>query len=257
MSKAEVLEYSNILLNRWSLLMLRAFLTLGLLTLLFWLIKPKWVHQFRIHQPQHKKGLWQEEIARTVMALSFYSLPLFTIIYSQKSWGYTKMYTNINDYGVTYFVFSIFIFALFNDAWFYWTHRLMHKNRFLKKSHSVHHRSYNTNPFSSFSFDIVESFINIIPFWILVMLIPWHPLAVLTFSILSMLYIGYIHLGYDFYLSYRVNHSILKWFYSSTHHARHHQNFNGNYSLYFTFWDKIMGTELLESTSREEVRNTL
>jgi len=29
-----------------------------------------------------------------------------------------------------------------------------------------------------------------------------------------------------------------------THHDMHHQNFKGNFGLYFTWWDRIMGTEL-------------
>lgn len=30
---------------------------------------------------------------------------------------------------------------------------------------------------------------------------------------------------------------------TSTHHNIHHSKFNGNYGLYFRFWDKMMGTE--------------
>ena len=30
---------------------------------------------------------------------------------------------------------------------------------------------------------------------------------------------------------------------TTTHHDMHHQKFNGNYGLYFTWWDRWMGTE--------------
>jgi sterol desaturase/sphingolipid hydroxylase (fatty acid hydroxylase superfamily) len=33
---------------------------------------------------------------------------------------------------------------------------------------------------------------------------------------------------------------------TTTHHDMHHQQFNGNYGLYFTWWDRWMGTEFPE-----------
>lgn len=33
-------------------------------------------------------------------------------------------------------------------------------------------------------------------------------------------------------------------FTTTTHHDMHHQKFSGNYGLYFTWWDRWMGTEL-------------
>ena len=33
-----------------------------------------------------------------------------------------------------------------------------------------------------------------------------------------------------------------KWINTSVSHNQHHQYFKGNYSLYFTFWDRMMGT---------------
>jgi sterol desaturase/sphingolipid hydroxylase (fatty acid hydroxylase superfamily) len=37
---------------------------------------------------------------------------------------------------------------------------------------------------------------------------------------------------------------------TSTHHNMHHQLFNGNYALYFTWWDKWMGTEFKDYEKR-------
>ena len=33
-----------------------------------------------------------------------------------------------------------------------------------------------------------------------------------------------------------------KWINTSVNHNLHHQYFKGNYGLYFTFWDRMMGT---------------
>jgi len=34
---------------------------------------------------------------------------------------------------------------------------------------------------------------------------------------------------------------------SAAHHNLHHQHYDCNYSLYFRFWDRLMGTDRLES----------
>ncbi len=238
------LFYSEMILNRWALLMVRALLILGPMVLIFWILKPTWTHRFRIHQPREAKNLWKEEWPRAVLSLSLYMLPVFCVAFAAKEFGYSKVYLDINEYGMGYFIGSIFVFAFFIDTWFYWAHRLMHTNEFLKKVHNVHHRSYNVTPVTSYSFNIVEGVINMMPYWVILFLIPWHPLALFIFSLFGIFYIGYIHLGYDFGYSWRRDHPILKWFYSSTHHSIHHQRYDGNFAVYFTFWDKLMGTEI-------------
>jgi sterol desaturase/sphingolipid hydroxylase (fatty acid hydroxylase superfamily) len=35
---------------------------------------------------------------------------------------------------------------------------------------------------------------------------------------------------------------VLGWLNRSTFHNDHHRLFRGNYGLYFTFWDRVMGT---------------
>jgi sterol desaturase/sphingolipid hydroxylase (fatty acid hydroxylase superfamily) len=32
------------------------------------------------------------------------------------------------------------------------------------------------------------------------------------------------------------------WHTTTTHHALHHKDFTSNYGLYFTFWDRLLGT---------------
>jgi sterol desaturase/sphingolipid hydroxylase (fatty acid hydroxylase superfamily) len=35
----------------------------------------------------------------------------------------------------------------------------------------------------------------------------------------------------------------LGWLTTATHHDLHHETFRWNYGLYFTWWDRLMGTE--------------
>ena len=46
---------------------------------------------------------------------------------------------------------------LFNDAWFYGWHRTLHHPALFRHVHVVHHRSVDVNPFTSYSFHVVEA----------------------------------------------------------------------------------------------------
>ena len=50
------------------------------------------------------------------------------------------------------------------------------------------------------------------------------------------------HLGYEIFPIGMNKHVLGKWINTSVNHNMHHKYFKGNYGLYFTFWDKIMGT---------------
>ena len=51
------------------------------------------------------------------------------------------------------------------------------------------------------------------------------------------------HLGYEIYPKGFNTHWLFRWKTPSTHHNMHHMKFNGNYGLYFTWWDRIFKTE--------------
>jgi sterol desaturase/sphingolipid hydroxylase (fatty acid hydroxylase superfamily) len=42
------------------------------------------------------------------------------------------------------------------------------------------------------------------------------------------------------------------WINATTHHDLHHSSFHHNYGLYFTWWDRLMGTE--HPAYREQLR---
>jgi sterol desaturase/sphingolipid hydroxylase (fatty acid hydroxylase superfamily) len=75
------------------------------------------------------------------------------VIYSLKSLGYTKIYTNISEYPKFFAYSGFFIFLLIDDTWFYWIHRLLHHPKIFRYVHKVHHNSIDVNPFTSLSLD--------------------------------------------------------------------------------------------------------
>jgi sterol desaturase/sphingolipid hydroxylase (fatty acid hydroxylase superfamily) len=110
--------------------------------------------------------------------------------------------------------------------------------------HSVHHKSVDVNPFSSYSFHAFEGFI--LGAWIIpaAMFLP-IPLSVLGIvQVIGLLNNVYSHLGYELLPAWWVKVPPFKWLAGSTFHNLHHTKLNGNYALFFRFWDQVLGTEV-------------
>lgn len=151
--------------------------------------------------------------------------------------GYTRVYPELHEYGYGYFAVSILLMLLLHDAYFYWTHRLLHTPYLFRFVHRVHHGHKSPTPWSAFSFHPIEALLSmgIIP--LIIFLIPWHHYALIVFATVMTLYDVYIHLGI------RIgNRRKLKWQNTTSDHDLHHQGVKANYGLYSTVWDHLMGT---------------
>jgi lathosterol oxidase len=234
----------SVYVERYTGAAFRGLIILGSLYLLFWLIKPKAFQKFRVQPPtnQNPKPLKEAFLTFTTYLVYAAASSLVFLIYMKT--GYIKAYNNVADMGWFYTIASFFVFLFYTDMMFYWSHFLMHRSRFLYKTHSYHHQFVNVTPWAAYAFHTGEAIINAAAFLILMLVVPWHPVVLLLFVIVSIAYNGYIHSGYDFTpLAWR-SHPVFKWLNSPTHHIYHHQKLNCNYSFLFTFWDKWMGTEV-------------
>jgi sterol desaturase/sphingolipid hydroxylase (fatty acid hydroxylase superfamily) len=106
----------------------------------------------------------------------------------------------------------------------------------------VHHKSTNPSPWTAYAFHPYEAVLEAIFIYIIVLLLPYHILTLVTFLIFMMCYNVYGHLGYELYPKNFHKTAFGKWMNTAVTHNQHHKNFNGNYGLYFLFWDRIMGT---------------
>ena len=126
-----------------------------------------------------------------------------------------------------------------HDTYFYWSHRLSHKFYHLK-IHHAHHKSRIPTAWTSFSFHPVEALLQAIIIPAMVFFIPVH-LSVLLIVLTIMTAFGLTnHLGYEIYPSFFERKLSLI---TARHHQVHHSHLSKNFGLYFTFWDKWMGTE--------------
>ncbi len=155
---------------------------------------------------------------------------------------YTQLYTRIDDFGTAYFFLSIPIILLLHDTYFYWTHRLMHHPEVFRYFHKVHHLSTNPSPWAAFAFHPLEAVVEAGIVVLVAFIMPVHPLAIALFLLIMMIYNVYGHLGYELYPKGFSRSRVGKWLNISLNHNQHHQYFQGNYGLYFLWWDRWMGT---------------
>ncbi|MGD9799362.1 MAG: sterol desaturase family protein, partial [Parvularculaceae bacterium] len=146
-----------------------------------------------------------------------------------------------------------------HDAWFYWTHRLIHDPRLFRRIHRTHHRSNYPTPFTAYSFDLGEAAINAAFVPLFALLIPVSFLAIGVFATHMILRNVVGHSGYELFPARRSGRPLFDFLTSVTHHDLHHAQAGWNYGLYFTFWDRLMGTEhpLYHEKFAEAVRKPL
>jgi ferredoxin len=128
----------------------------------------------------------------------------------------------------------------------------MHLPRFYKFFHKVHHESTDPSPLTAYAFHPSEAVVEQLMHVVLPFMLPLNFGVILAWQMFSQLNNVLHHLGYEVYPKGWVKFPLLKYKAASTHHNMHHQLFNGNYSLYFTWWDKWMGTEFKDYETRHE-----
>ncbi len=189
----------------------------------------------------------------TILIFALVSLILFT---HPKVAPHTTRYTDIHQYGWAYYFLVFPLMFIMHDAYFYFTHRLMHHKRLFRWFHLVHHESVNPSPWAAYSFHPLEALVEVGIVVVFLFTIPIHRSHVLIFFLLMIIYNVYGHLGYELYPKGFNKSTIGKWMNTSVNHNQHHQYFKGNYGLYFLFWDRILGTLREDYDTRfEEVKS--
>ena len=135
---------------------------------------------------------------------------------------------------------------LFNDAWFYGWHRLLHHPRLFRHIHVVHHRSVDVNPFTSYSFHVVEAVL--LGAWVVpaAVLLPIPMASIAVLQALGLANNVMAHLGYEFLPAWLVKVPVLRFTNTATFHSLHHTRSRGNFGLHTRLWDRLFGTEIAD-----------
>jgi len=158
--------------------------------------------------------------------------------------GWLRVYLDISEYGWLYLPVSLFVLLFLHDTYFYFTHRAMHASPWMMRHlHAVHHYSVNPSPWAGFSFHPLEGIVQALIIPLLLLIVPTHPVVLLLFLIIMTVTGITNHLGYEIYWPGFAHNRITRYWINATHHSLHHKHFKCNYGLYFTFWDRWLGTE--------------
>lgn len=146
-------------------------------------------------------------------------------------------------WGPLWFWTSLVLMILAQDAYLYWVHRLMHRPRVFRSTHRRHHLSNNPSPFTAYSFDVPEALLMVLflVLWFWLTPTPW-PVADF-FMIHQIVRNTLHHCGHEFMPARRDGRPHLDFLATTTHHDLHHADAGWNYGAWFTWWDRLMGTE--------------
>ena len=189
-----------------------------------------------------RKGQLKKEIIWSIKASLIFALA-GTLVYWLWTKDLTAIYLTPGEYGYWYLPISLLLILFIHETYYYWVHRWMHHPRIYKKVHKVHHDSLTPTPWTAFSFHPWESLLEAIILPLILLVLPVN-IYVLAFYLVLMTLSSVInHLDIEIYPKKFQKNWFGKLFIGATHHHYHHAEFNTNYGLYFTFWDKLMGTE--------------
>lgn len=189
-------------------------------------------------------GQIKREIVWSLASAAIYGVPAGVVAWGWQALGWTYVYADISAYPLWFVPVSILAYLAAHDTWFYWTHRLMHHPWWFRVAHAVHHESRPPTAWAAMSFHPWEALTGAIVIPVLVFVVPIHVAALGgVLAIMTIMGIGN-HMGWEMFPRIIVHGRLGRWLITATHHQKHHQAYQGNYGLYFRFWDKICGTDI-------------
>ncbi|MEL7334040.1 MAG: sterol desaturase family protein [Cyanobacteria bacterium J06560_2] len=214
----------------------------------------------QIQQDPSIRKIWAA--IRHDVSLSLWSSAIFAVcaalMTSAYQLGYTRLYFDPAQHSLGYTAFSLCLVLFLQDTYFYFTHRLAHHPKCYRWMHKGHHHSNNPTPLTAFSFDPAEALIQALYLMGAVCLIPMH-ISVLSAVVLVMSLGALIHhFSLRMFQTSAFGQWLGSWMVGPMHHWFHHRKYNVHYGLYFTFWDKLLGThcdsyeEILEPSVTEK-----
>jgi sterol desaturase/sphingolipid hydroxylase (fatty acid hydroxylase superfamily) len=190
--------------------------------------------------PPKRKSM-RQDIQLAILSAVFFSLCAALILSGYDS-GLTLLYSSFNQYGLWYIAFSFVAILILQDGYFYLIHRTFHHPLLFKWLHHGHHRSGDPTPWTSFAFDLPEAILQGLFFIGIVFLIPLHFITLIALLMTMTVWAVVTHLGFDPFPRSLIRDWLGKWLIGPTHHSIHHRKYRVHYGLYFTFWDKLLGT---------------
>jgi lathosterol oxidase len=209
----------------------------------FYVVFRKWMHTRKINPRSPSWGQMGWEIRQSLLSLLIFGLVSGCVVFIGRTTGFkTLLYRPIDLHGWWWYAASIVLCIVIHDAYFYWTHRLMHHPLLFRRVHRIHHLSSNPTPWAAYSFSIPEACVQASIGPLLVYTVPMHYSVFLTFMTWQIAFNVFGHCGYEMMPRWFLGTWFGKFLNTTTHHAMHHEKIGSNFSLYFNYWDRLCGT---------------
>jgi sterol desaturase/sphingolipid hydroxylase (fatty acid hydroxylase superfamily) len=208
----------------------------------------RWFHRKIIAKFPASSEVWRE-MRYSALSVVVFSLVGAVTFYAAKH-GWTRMYWKIPKYGWGWFTASIVCAIFLHDAYFYWTHRLMHHRLLFRAFHRVHHLSHNPTPWAAYAFSPLEAVVEAGIFPLVAFTIPIHPFAFAIFMVWQIAFNVLGHTGFEIHPRWLMDTWMGRFINTPTNHVMHHETLRGNYGLYFNIWDRLMGTNQADYEAR-------
>ncbi len=233
----------------WSFDAVRYLIAAGVVTLATRVLWRRYFAARRLQDRSPRAADYRREIASSVRSIFIFSAVGFGMYVSAQK-GWLTIYQDFSVRGWGYFAATLVAMILAHDAYFYWTHRAMHQRRLFRLFHKTHHKSRTPTPWAAYSFDVPEAIVIVafVPMWIAI--VPMHEWAVFAFVSWQIVRNAMGHAGVEMFPAAGWFRHWLGWNNATMHHDLHHQDSRSNYGLYFTWWDRVMGTEHPEYRAR-------
>ncbi len=157
--------------------------------------------------------------------------------------GWVRIYSDAATHGWLWWWASLALIVIAHDAYFYWTHRLLHDRRWFGAVHGRHHASLHPSPWAAYSFHPVEAAVQVAFLPLFVAVVPTHGGVIALFLVHMILRNAVGHCSHEVMPWQQTRRGWLRWITPVSHHHFHHAHNRGNFGLYFTWWDRWCGTE--------------
>jgi Delta7-sterol 5-desaturase len=122
-------------------------------------------------------------------------------------------------------------------------HRAIHHRRLFRRVHRRHHVSRTPTPWAAYSFSGSEALLEAVFLPLYLLLVPMHLGTIIVFTLHQIFRNAVGHAGVELMPRGFSRHPLTGWLTTTTHHDLHHSEGRWNFGLYFTHWDRWMGTE--------------
>lgn len=223
----------------------------GALSILLWVAK-EWAGNRRIQNRRAVQKDYIREFASSVRTTAVFGATTVSTLLMENA-GLISFDLESFSWGV--FALQLGAIIMAHDAYFYWMHRALHHKKLFRITHLHHHKSRTPTPWAAYSFSIWEgitesAFVPMFLFAASLMGVAYMPFAVFVFLAWMIVRNVMGHAGVELHPAGWVDTPALDWLTTTTHHDLHHSEGRYNFGLYFTFWDRVMGTEHPEYKAR-------